>query len=519
MDLSTEKTIWRSRAQKKTRALSCDEERLHHFRRSALTNDTTEHMAQHEDLARERYYNELGVTAWEHTESAPASVGTRRETIEKQRRSRQGSLKALDEKIDRAWAGVVKGTGAQQIACLRQLEDAYEEQDQIRSAFRSTAAVDSDSASKDRKAALASSKTTRFEKAVSQNAGSAPSSQATKHRIIHHGDKLRRRSVTKPNIPRFIPTSMRNGPMRVRTSQSDNTFLLKRRRHRGNLVQKIRARSEPIFRKKRLDHYENVAGGSGKSIHPWQLNTSALPGRKSLPSTNRNARAQSVDPREGRVSWVQDEDSSVRKSLKSRTHSPGPRSSERLLQLRKGATHSQISDKSLQNRVTKRRHSSNESDRTGKTISMRLRSSMRRNTRSKKPDLPNGSETASRSKTARATDNRTVSDVSKEKLTITIPANTSMATSLRRYSQWPSKSGNIALVNLDLTICPDDSGALMTAHGCLFPARYNFSGIPGFDWICPVRSCRRCFQSQRNLGAHFGVRFGNHLNTTSVEIG
>lgn len=56
----------------------------------------------------------------------------------------------------------------------------------------------------------------------------------------------------------------------------------------------------------------------------------------------------------------------------------------------------------------------------------------------------------------------------------------------------------------------------MTIKGCLLPARYDFSGIPGFEWICPVRSCRRCFQDRRKLGSHF-VSLCDHLRASNVK--
>lgn len=451
MNLSIEKAIWRSRMQEKTKALGHSEKRLHHFRRSVLANGTLEYRAPNEVLARERYNNENEVTAWDDTKLASALTETRCIAIKKQGRRRQPSLKALNEEIDKYWEVVLKGTATERNVCLQLLKFAYEMKDEMMSTLGSKVAMDPDSASTHGEAAVASSQKNHLRETMSQTARSATDSRATEHRSTHDDDRFRSRGCSKVDVTRLLGNSMSNRPMRVRANHSDNTFLLKRRRHREKFFHKIRAQSEPYFRKNRLDRHENVAGGSEKAVHHSQLNTSVLPSQKPLPSTNRNARAQSVDPRERRVSSVQDEDLSVRKSLKSRTHSPGTRSSERLLQPRKRATRLQNSVKSLQNRVTKRRQSSNESDRTGTTISMRLRSSMRRTTRSKKPDLPNGSETASRSKTAQATDKRTVSDVSKEKLPIRIPADTRMATSLRGYSQWPGKSRNIALVNLDLT--------------------------------------------------------------------
>lgn len=433
--------------QEKTKALGHSEKRLHYFRQSALTNGTTEHTAPHEVLARERYYNGNGVTAWDDTKSASAPTETRRKAIQKQGRRRQPSIKALNEEIEKYSEGVLKGTATERNVCLRLLQLAYEMKDEMMSTPGSTTAKDQDSASTHREDGGASSQKNHLRETVSQAARSATDLLATEHRSTHHGDKFRSRGCSKLDVTGHSPNSMSNRFMRVRSSQSDNNFHSKRTRHRENSVHKRRTLSEPAFRKKLLIHRQSVAGGFGIAVQK----SLALSGGKRSSSTNGTVRAQSVYSRARTTSTVQEQDSSVRKSLRSRSHSSGPRSSERLLQPRKTATHSRHSGISLQNEATKNRKSSIESDRIGKDASLRLCSSVRHTTSNNMQGLPNGSETASQSETARVTNGSTVEDVAKEKLTITIPADTSMATSLRGYSQWPGKSRNIALVNLDLT--------------------------------------------------------------------
>lgn len=60
MPPSTEKTIWQSRAEKKTRSLIGREAQLRHFRRSNLAKDTTGRIVLHTRLARRRYSGKLG---------------------------------------------------------------------------------------------------------------------------------------------------------------------------------------------------------------------------------------------------------------------------------------------------------------------------------------------------------------------------------------------------------------------------------------------------------------------------
>lgn len=43
--------------------------------------------------------------------------------------------------------------------------------------------------------------------------------------------------------------------------------------------------------------------------------------------------------------------------------------------------------------------------------------------------------------------------------------------------------------------------------GALIPEKYDLDPIvPGYPWICPIRSCRRVFKKIVSLGPHFAVR-------------
>ncbi|KAH8899751.1 hypothetical protein GQ53DRAFT_815811 [Thozetella sp. PMI_491] len=71
-----------------------------------------------------------------------------------------------------------------------------------------------------------------------------------------------------------------------------------------------------------------------------------------------------------------------------------------------------------------------------------------------------------------------------------------MAEPGRPYNMWP------------------EDGVMASMHGALLPRGYQLEySLPGRNWICSVRSCRRVFQSRKDLGFHFSrVHFGCLLN-------
>ncbi|KAH8771086.1 hypothetical protein F5883DRAFT_643033 [Diaporthe sp. PMI_573] len=358
------------------------------------------HISKRAKLAKKRYSDEFGDAAWSQTKSALTPAEIRRQAIQQQRRQSEHDLVVLDEEIDTAWEGVSKGTGSQKIACIRQLEDAYEKQDEIKSTLGSMAAMDPSSASKHRKAGSASSSKIKMEHNVSQTAHYVSNSLNATDQIARHSEEAKNR------IASGLP------PARATSSLNFTSHIPR----------------------------------------PQRMFSMSNPFQKTSSSANGETRAESV-------------------------HSL-PRLSE-----------------ALRNHPRKRSEISEESEGLDEGLSGLPRSRMRLNTGMKKYSLSNGSKTASQSEATQATVEETTADMAKEKLEVTIPADTDMATDLREYSQWP-----------------DNSGALASTQGCLLPAKYDFSGILGFEWICPVRSCRRCFQSLKKLGGHFSSHYSCLLN-------
>ncbi|KAK3905967.1 hypothetical protein C8A05DRAFT_30204 [Staphylotrichum tortipilum] len=68
-----------------------------------------------------------------------------------------------------------------------------------------------------------------------------------------------------------------------------------------------------------------------------------------------------------------------------------------------------------------------------------------------------------------------------------IPAGIAEAEPGRTYTDWPNAEG-----------------VMVTLHGALLPAGYEFdTSIPGRPWACPVRSCRKAFCTRGDFGFHF----------------
>ena len=106
----------------------------------------------------------------------------------------------------------------------------------------------------------------------------------------------------------------------------------------------------------------------------------------------------------------------------------------------------------LGNHPRKTSEISEESEGLDEGLSGLPRSRMRLNTGMKKYSLPNGSKTASQSEATQSTVEETGADMAKEKLEVTIHADTDMATDLREYSQWPGQYPASVFASLGLTI-------------------------------------------------------------------
>lgn len=63
------------------------------------------------------------------------------------------------------------------------------------------------------------------------------------------------------------------------------------------------------------------------------------------------------------------------------------------------------------------------------------------------------------------------------------------------------------------------NGENILMHGALIPEHYDLDRtIPGYPWICPVRSCRFVFKRIANLGSHFVVSAPSPFLKRSVEL-
>lgn len=77
---------------------------------------------------------------------------------------------------------------------------------------------------------------------------------------------------------------------------------------------------------------------------------------------------------------------------------------------------------------------------------------------------------------------------------------------LRLYE--PSEINNIEMADSSRTykVIKDKDGENILMHGALIPDQYDLDRtVPGYPWICPVRSCRLVFKRIANLGSHFSV--------------
>jgi len=193
MDPSKKKCVWSNSTAKKSETLISGEERLHYSQPFDMASKEIPHIGKRAKLAKKRYSDEFGDATWSQTKSALTPAEIRRQAIQQQRRQSEHDLVVLDEEIDTAWEGVSKGTGSQKIACIRQLEDAYEKQDEIKSTLGSIAAMDPSSASKHRKAGSASSSKIKMEHNVSQTAHSVSNSLNATDQITRHSEEAKNR--------------------------------------------------------------------------------------------------------------------------------------------------------------------------------------------------------------------------------------------------------------------------------------------------------------------------------------
>lgn len=129
MDPPTEKTIWRNRAEKKTKALISGEARLRRSRRSDLAKNTIKHLGFHKRLAREHHSDRFGDA--DDTEKALAAAEKRRKLNLQRGRRREKALAVVIEEIQSIRKEASPGTEAEKIDYLRRLERAYGKRDNI----------------------------------------------------------------------------------------------------------------------------------------------------------------------------------------------------------------------------------------------------------------------------------------------------------------------------------------------------------------------------------------------------
>ncbi|KAK7747851.1 hypothetical protein SLS53_001100 [Cytospora paraplurivora] len=90
----------------------------------------------------------------------------------------------------------------------------------------------------------------------------------------------------------------------------------------------------------------------------------------------------------------------------------------------------------------------------------------------------------------------------------------------------PSEINNIEMASESRTykVIHGKDGEMIQMHGALIPEKYDLDRtIPGYPWICPVRSCRMVFKRITNLGGHFaskhrGVLFNDNLDGTLSAV-
>lgn len=74
----------------------------------------------------------------------------------------------------------------------------------------------------------------------------------------------------------------------------------------------------------------------------------------------------------------------------------------------------------------------------------------------------------------------------------------------------PSEINNIEMASESRTykVIHGKDGEMIQMHGALIPEHYDLDRtVPGYPWICPIRSCRMVFKRITNLGGHFAVSY------------
>lgn len=206
MNSSTEKAIWRSRADTRTKTLLGRESQLHHCRRSDLAKDTEKHIVPHANLARGRYSDKFGGAAWDQVGRADVVAEKRRKSILQQRRRRERALAAVVEETRKVREEASKATEAQRIARLRRLEvRACREKKDIIFKLQSSAAMGSELAPKRRKARSASFPDTLVGKKAAQAARSVTHLLTPAKQVTHNSNRIRSRSYPGFSNAKKVP--------------------------------------------------------------------------------------------------------------------------------------------------------------------------------------------------------------------------------------------------------------------------------------------------------------------------
>ncbi|ROW06802.1 hypothetical protein VMCG_04124 [Cytospora schulzeri] len=91
----------------------------------------------------------------------------------------------------------------------------------------------------------------------------------------------------------------------------------------------------------------------------------------------------------------------------------------------------------------------------------------------------------------------------------------------------PSEINNIDMASESRTykVIHGKDGEMIQMHGALIPEHYDLDrSVPGYPWICPVRSCRLVHKRIAGLGSHFiakhrGCLFNDNLDGTLSQVG
>lgn len=193
MDPPTEKTIWRNRAEKKTKALISGEAQLRQSRRSDLAKNTIKHIGVHEQLARERRFDRFGDAAWDETEKALAAAEKRRKVKQQRRRRREKALAAVVQEIQSIREEISQGSGAEKIDCLRRLDRACKKKKNISFKLQSSAAMDPEPDPRRWTAGSPSLPKIHRGQNLSQTTTSGSHSLSTAKHVVHSSQRSRNR--------------------------------------------------------------------------------------------------------------------------------------------------------------------------------------------------------------------------------------------------------------------------------------------------------------------------------------